>query len=72
MQMIAVDAEALRELHRKLDRIEARLDGQHEEWLPVKLAAQKLEVSEATVRRWIKTGQIEAKGAGKARRVRVI
>lgn len=39
------------------------------EWLTISEAASKLRVSESTIRRRIDQGDLEAKGAGKLRRV---
>lgn len=41
------------------------------EWLTVEDAAARAGVSVQTVRRWIRTGEVEARGAGKLRRVRL-
>ena len=74
-QLVLVDAGDLAALREQVARLERRIDGATitpaPEWVPVPEAARRLHVSPQTVHRWIREGRIEAKGAGKARRVRV-
>lgn len=44
---------------------------QPDEWMTIPKAAAQLECSESTIRRKINLGELEAKGSGKARRVRI-
>ncbi|MGH1412851.1 MAG: helix-turn-helix domain-containing protein [Pelagimonas sp.] len=74
-QLIAVDAGALDELLSEVKalRLEVkavRMTPQND-WLTIPQAAAQLEVSEATVRRRAASGEIEAKGSGKMRLVRL-
>jgi len=62
-QAVAPLAAELRELRQKIDP--------PKEWVTVHEAADQFGVSVGTVRRWISEGRIEAKGKGKAKRVRV-
>ncbi|MBC7156690.1 MAG: helix-turn-helix domain-containing protein [Rhodobacteraceae bacterium] len=66
------DIEALR---RAIEALAARIDGATivpaPEWVSVADAARRLGVSAQTVRRWISRGEIEARGHGRLRRVRV-
>jgi len=66
--MIVVDPDTIRQIIR--EEIRAVIQPEPE-WLPVPEAAQKLGVSEGTVRRWVREGRAEVKGFGKARRVRI-
>jgi excisionase family DNA binding protein len=63
------------DLDRLRDDIAAMLDERtivkDAEWLTVEDAAARANVSVQTVRRWIRTGEVEARGAGKLRRVRL-
>lgn len=56
----------------ELRAITARLDelAPPPEWLSVDAYAAKRGVSVATVYRWIRSGQVQARGAGKLREVR--
>lgn len=73
--LIAVDAEALSRIEADLAEIKALLKGATiqpaPEWVSISHAARIMQVSEETIRRWIRTGRLEAKGANKARRVKV-
>lgn len=53
----------------ELRRLNAALRGS--EWMTVAQAAAALDVSDATIRRRIRSGEIEARGVGKTRRVRL-
>jgi excisionase family DNA binding protein len=74
-QMIAIDARALDAL--KADIAELKEILRHSqiqpapEWVSISQAARILECSETTIRRRIDRGEMEAQGAGKARKVRV-
>mgnify|MGYP001549172770 CR=1 FL=1 len=75
MTLIAVDPDALRDLHRELAALRREVEALREtvapdEWRSVTDAAACYGVSESTVRRWIAAGRIEARGAGKTRQVR--
>lgn len=73
--LIAVDASALSRIEEKLDallRLLERSDVQSlPEWVTVSQAAAREGVSASTIRRRIDSGELEAKGAGKGRRVKV-
>lgn len=62
-------------LERRIEALARALEGAkivpRPEWLSIADAAQAEGVTPATIRRWIAEGRIEAKGSGKARRVRV-
>lgn len=72
-QLIAVDAAALTELMKKVDRLETLITEANitprEKWLSIKDAAQVLKCDPSTVRRKIASGELKAQGSGKARRV---
>jgi Helix-turn-helix domain len=74
--LIAVDANRLDRLEQQMAALTAALHGAtvipRPEWVRVSRAAELLNVSPSTIRRQINLGQLEAKGNGKARRVRVI
>lgn len=74
-QLIAVDATALNELMKKVDRLETLISEANitprEKWLSIKDAAHVLKCDPSTVRRKISIGELEAKGTGKARRVKL-
>lgn len=71
MQLHIPELDALREeiaaLHEKLDALTAK-----PEWVRVPEAARRLGVSPDTVRRRIASGEIEARGSGKLREVRLV
>jgi len=62
-------------LSRKIDALRQDLQGATiipaPEWVCIKEAARRKGVTEDTVRRWIRDGQIEARGAGRLREVRL-
>lgn len=64
-QLIAVDAEALASLQNELTEIKRLLLSSRitppPKWISVAEYAQKVGKSEATVRRWIRDGQLERK-----------
>jgi len=66
----AAVADAVAPLAEKIDALGRRV-APPPEWLTIREAAETLGVAESTVRRWAKDGQIEARGSGKARRVKV-
>lgn len=73
--LIAVDAEALSRIEAELAEIKALLQratiNPAPDWVGVSAAARILRCSASTVRRMVDRGELEAKGAGKARRVRI-
>ena len=73
--LIAVDADALARVEAKLDSLLQMLERSKitptPDWVSISEAARINEVSATTIRRWIDLGQIEARGAGKARRVKI-
>ncbi|WP_323783087.1 helix-turn-helix domain-containing protein [Leisingera sp.] len=74
-QLIAVDAGALDALTKKVERLEAIMTQgtfqPREEWVGIQEAARVLECSADTIRRKINSGELEAKGSGKSRRVKL-
>ncbi|TNJ41959.1 hypothetical protein [Phaeobacter sp. B1627] len=62
-QFIAVDAAALESLQAELREIKRILQASHvtppAKWITVKAYAEKVGRSEATVRRWVRQGQLE-------------
>ncbi|MBO9467036.1 helix-turn-helix domain-containing protein [Tropicibacter sp. R15_0] len=74
-QLIAVDAGALDALVAEVkalrQEVQAARITPENEWITIPKAAQRLEVSESTIRRRIGSGEIEAKGSGKMRLVRL-
>lgn len=68
--MIVLRPAEWRELKDRLARIEERLSPP-KEWWSIPEAATRLGCTESTVRRKIARGEIEAKGTGKTRRVRL-
>lgn len=69
-QLIVLQPAEWAELQERLARIEERLNPP-QEWLSVTDAAAKLGCTESTVRRKIAAGEVEARGTGKTRRVRL-
>ena len=73
--MIAVDETEFRELVAEVRALRDELRGvtimARPEWLTIPQAADALNVSASTIRRKIRTGEIEAKGEGKSRMVRL-
>lgn len=73
--LIAVDAEALGRIEAVLAEIKALLSRATvtpaPEWVGISEAAAMRGCSASTIRRMIDRGELEAKGAGKARRVRL-
>lgn len=73
--MIAVDAARLDRLEDEIRQLRESLKGAtvkpRSEWVRIEDAAEEMGCSEATIRRKIRTGELEAKGAGKTRRVRL-
>jgi hypothetical protein len=74
-QLIAVDVTALDALVKKVDRLEQLLHGgkfqPKQDWVSIQEAALILECCPSTIRRKINLGEIQAKGSGKSRRVRL-
>jgi len=60
---------AVEPLAKKIDRLELMLTEKPKDWLTIKEAASQAAVCEATIRRRIKQGAIESKGAGRGLRV---
>jgi len=72
--LIAVDAAALEAVTAELRALRAEVAALREppnEWLTIQQAAARLECSADTIRRRIASGEIEARGSGKTRRVRL-
>ena len=73
--MIAVDETEFRALISEVRALRERLDGAtitpRPEWLTIAQAAEALGVSRDTIRRRINSGELEARGSGKTRRVRL-
>jgi len=72
--LIAVDPAALEAVTAELRALRAEVAALHEprnEWLTIPQAATRLECSTDTIRRRIASGEIEARGIGKTRRVRL-
>lgn len=67
------DAADFARLEQKVDRLTRMMEGARitppDDWLPVKEAAEVMGVHASTIGRWIANGDLEARGAGKARRV---
>ena len=74
--LIAIDAARLDRLERRIEELSASLRGAtvtpRPEWMSVRAAAEHLSVSPDTIRRRIVSGELEAKGNGKMRRVRIV
>jgi excisionase family DNA binding protein len=75
-QLAIIDLAALERLEKRLDTVLRLLEGvkatPRPEWVTVNEAARALKVSPDTIRRQIRDGKMEARGAGKARRVRLV
>jgi excisionase family DNA binding protein len=73
--LIAIDETRIDRLESQLRDLKHMIEGAtihpKPEWVPVPEAARELGVSTATIRRWARDGRIEARGAGKARRVHI-
>ena len=63
-------AEAVAPLAREIAALRDKVSPPRE-WVTIQEAAEMNGVTTATIRNWIKAGQLEAKGRGKARRVKV-
>lgn len=74
-QLIAVDADALKELLDRVARVENLLSGsqvsRREDWISIPDAARVLKCDPSTIRRKINSGELQAKGSGKSRRVKL-
>ena len=74
-QLIAIDPTALDELTAEVRALRAELSAvrvDHQpQWLTVPEYAKRMNVTTRTVRDWIAAGRVEARGAGKAREVRL-
>lgn len=72
--MIAVDPDALAELHAKMDALNAKLDAvrmtPEPEWLPAADYAKQAGVTRRTVMNWIAAGRIESSRHGRTVMVR--
>lgn len=70
-----IDTAELTALHAKLDALSATLArvtiAPAPEWVTVAEAAKLHGVTTGTVRRWVRKGEIEARGSGRARMVKV-
>lgn len=68
-------AEDIARLRQEIRELKRTLEGctiiPPPEWVSVSRAAELHGVASSTIHRWIASGQIEAKGSGKARRVKV-
>jgi len=73
--LIAIDASRIERLEDELRKLRAALDGAtikpRPEWIKISEAAEALGVSTDTIRRKVASGEIDAKGSGKTRRVRL-
>lgn len=69
--LIAVEADALDAILKRLDHIDIKLEratiAPRTDWLTIKHAAETLGVTPDTVRRKAKSGEIQARGTGKCR-----
>lgn len=74
-QLIAVDANALDLVLRKLDHLERKFDAAdirpRSEWVSIAEYAGTKGVTTRTVQNWIASGRVKARGAGKMREVKV-
>ncbi|MDK3017600.1 helix-turn-helix domain-containing protein [Pseudodonghicola flavimaris] len=74
-QLIAVDANALGQVLKRLDTLETLIRDvklvAREEWVSIQEAARLLQCDPSTIRRKINSGELQAKGSGKSRRVRL-
>jgi excisionase family DNA binding protein len=75
-QFVLIDAETLATLQQHLARIEAKIDGATitpaPVWCGITDAARRLGVSPSTIRRKAAMGELEARGTGKTRQVRLV
>lgn len=75
-QFVMIDAETVARIERQLQHLTAALESATvipaPEWCSIKDAARKRGVSTATIRRKVAMGQIEARGTGKTRQVRLV
>jgi len=72
--LIAVDPAALEAMTAELRALRAEvaaLRAPQDEWLTIQQAAAELQCSPDTIRRRIASGELEARGSGKTRRVRL-
>lgn len=74
-QLAIIELSALAELRAEVAEVRRLLERSHvqqaPEWVTVSDAARRMECSADTIRRRIAAGELESKGAGKARRVRL-
>lgn len=74
-QFTLVPAEEIHAIRQQLDTLVRLVEQSHiqraPEWVTVQEAARNLDCSPDTIRRRVERGEMEAKGAGKARRVRM-
>lgn len=66
--LVSADPEQLNRIERKLDQL-LSVEPQ-DEWMTIDQICVSEGVSPATIRRRVKTGEVEAKGRGKMRRFR--
>ncbi|GGW24196.1 hypothetical protein GCM10011452_09600 [Gemmobacter lanyuensis] len=75
-QFVLIEAEALARIERQIAAISAKLEGATltpaPEWCSIPAAAKRLGVSASTIRRKISLGQLEARGSGKTKQVRLV
>lgn len=69
--LIAVGPERLERLERMVADVLARLPEQRAEWVSLREAARRYGCSTDTIRRRIAAGQLESRGTGKLREVKV-
>lgn len=73
--LIAIDAERLERLERHIMMLTERLEGATvtlaSDWCTVPEAAKRLGVSTATIRRKAASGEMQARGSGKTRQVKI-
>ncbi|ANB33268.1 excisionase family DNA binding protein [Rhodovulum sulfidophilum] len=70
-QLIVIDQSRLDRIEEMLREALKRPEPPKREWGTVSEAARHYRVTDSTVRRWISDGRVEARGVGKARRVRL-
>lgn len=69
--LIAVEPERLERLERMMADVLARLPEQRAEWVSLREAARRYECSTDTIRRRIAKGELESRGTGKLKEVKI-